>query len=194
MVKNLVIAFSVCAIIIAGIGVYEIEQGVATGTTSVGSTEIAIQASAASATQVSCGLDTTATANAKSPTVPCGTALAKSVTGNGYRLDVYLPTSPKAGGNFPILIVIQNVNNTSGSYPYYDLAITDSIGHAMDPILCYETAPNPSLTVGHWTECGTYWNLTQPSRSTGVVPQPGTYHVRVSVPGLVADSDVTLSP
>jgi hypothetical protein len=180
MMRGLLFIGLICAVVVAGIGVYEIAQ--------------APLPSAASSSVMSQAAGGTASVNAKSPSIPPGTTLAKSMTSNGYKLDVYLPAAPRAGGDFPILIVIQNVNHTNSAAPrHYDITISDGSGRAMDPIPCVELADNPTFPVGNWDSCQTFWNLTQPSKSTGLVPQSGTYHVSVSVLGLTADEDVILS-
>jgi len=63
----------------------------------------------------------------------------------------------------------------------------------MDVIGCVELADNPTFPVGNTDTCITPWNLTQPTKSTGLIPQHGTYHVHVDVIGVTADTDVALS-
>jgi hypothetical protein len=202
--RNVLVFGLVVLVVIMSVGLYSLllpPSGAGTSTSTPSYNAFTVGPCKAIKTQESLTTTTSTRAAGGTATVnncvsiPPGTALAKSVTSNGYRLDMYLPIAPRAGGEFSIEIVIKNLNHTnSGGFQYYDVTITDSDSHAMNLAGCVILGDNPTFPVGNWDSCGTFWDTTQPSRSTGLVPQAGIYHVSVSVLGITADTDVTLSP
>ena len=134
--------------------------------------------------------------------MPPGCALAKTVSSQGYTLEVYLSNSTKLGGNVCIGLTVQNVSGGAPSAQgiTQQLTVTDSSGRTVT-VLTPAVTVNGTLLAGHFVAGSGFWNSS--TAYNGITPQAGTYQVSVvvkipanglnAVTTLTADADFTLT-
>ena len=123
---------------------------------------------------------TSVSASSSATSMPPGCVLTKTVSDQGYSVEVFVSNSTKVGGKVCIGIVVQNV---SGGAPVaqgitQQLNITDSSGRSVT-VLAPAVTVNGTLQQGHFVAGNGVWDSSV--AYSGITPQAGTYHLTVGV-------------
>jgi hypothetical protein len=194
--RSIVVIAVIGMVVLSGIAIYATSLGAPADMATI--TQQPTSTAVAGAAVITQKPTTTVTysVNAKSPPIPNGCSLARTVSNRGLRMEVYLPGSPaKVGDNLCILVVVYNVNATgSAQIRGTTITATDGAGNVINVPGCVVLSGAAIIPVGGQYSCGTSWDTAKPSTPNGPVPQAGTYRLEVSVGSpLTVDANVALS-